>query len=388
MSALATIEPSRHAIRPAISAEILQAEIEQRKLLGQYIDSMMTEGVDYGVIPGTKNKTLLKPGAEKLIDLFRCYPQFTIVDKVENWETGLFHYMFKCEVLVRDSGMLVAEGFGSCSTYEGKYRWRNEDRKCPQCGVAAILKSKYPPKNDPDSPPGFYCFAKKGGCGAEFAHDDPEIIDQRVGKVQNPDISDQINTVLKMAKKRAVVDAAIALARCSDMFTQDAEDFIEQSQGEAKTQKKSGAENPPRPNGKPASESVCRDMLDVIASPEFEKNPAALWQRLKGDYETLLTPADREKVTAAWNARKAATIDPKKSAEIVNTMTAAYQECKTEADVEAVNKLIRANYAKLTDPDKKILAAARDDAANRVKSPPVRERQPGDDEELDHPEAH
>jgi hypothetical protein len=36
-----------------------------------------------------------------------------------------------------------------------------------------------------------------------------------------------VNTILKMAKKRALVDGAIALARCSDIFTQDIEDIVD-----------------------------------------------------------------------------------------------------------------------------------------------------------------
>ena len=39
-------------------ADALSQEGEQRKLLGEYVARHMTEGTDYGVIPGTKNKTL------------------------------------------------------------------------------------------------------------------------------------------------------------------------------------------------------------------------------------------------------------------------------------------------------------------------------------------
>ena len=79
--------PSRGAM---IVADALKQESEQRHLLGQYVAHHMVEGTDYGVIPGTRNKTLLKPGAEKLTQLFRTIPRYTVEDKVENWETGLF----------------------------------------------------------------------------------------------------------------------------------------------------------------------------------------------------------------------------------------------------------------------------------------------------------
>jgi len=210
--------PSRGA---TIVADALVQETEQRKLLGQYVAHHMVEGVDYGVIPGTKNKTLLKPGAEKLTQLFRCIPRFTTEDKVENWETGLFYYRFRCQIVTQADDAVVAEGVGSCSTYESRYRWREAGRRCPECGKEAIIRGKK------EYGGGWLCFGKKGGCGAKFGDDDAGITGQQTGRVQNPDLIDSVNTVLKMAKKRALVDAAIALARCSDIFTQDLDDAAE-----------------------------------------------------------------------------------------------------------------------------------------------------------------
>lgn len=356
-AALATVD-TRHALaRPMISAEILTAEAEQRKLLGQYIATQMTPDVDYGIIPGTKNKTLLKPGAEKLTDLFRCVPQFTILEKIEDWDKGLFHYQFKCEIVVRESNMVVAEGYGSCSTREGKYRWRNDERKCPSCGAAAIMKSKYPPRNAPEEPPGFYCFQKKGGCGVEFAHDDTAIVDQRVGKIENPDVADQVNTVLKMAKKRAHVDAAISLARCSDMFTQDAEDFVDNSSAQqpAKT-----ADQPPQ-NGTPAvnSAEIAGRMIEAINSDEFTKDRKGLWASMAHDYDNVLAKDDKAKVHAEWvkrvDAVDSANVDPVSSAKLLKTMTASIQECKSIADLDQFGKLVTQNHGKLTADDKKLL---------------------------------
>lgn len=205
--------------RAMIVADALVTEGEQRKLLGQYVQQHMVDGTDYGVIPGTKNKTLLKPGAEKLTQLFRCIPRFTVEEKVERWDTGLFYYRFSCQVVTQADGVVVAEGVGSCSTYESRYRWRVSARKCPACGKEAIIKGKA------EYGGGWLCFKKKDGCGAKFADDAEAIVGQPVGRVENPDLIDSVNTVLKIAKKRALVDAAISLARCSDIFTQDAEDW-------------------------------------------------------------------------------------------------------------------------------------------------------------------
>ena len=43
--------------------------------------------------------------------------------------------------------------------------------------------------------------------------------------VENDDPYTLVNTVLKMAKKRAQVDAALTVASLSEIFTQDLEDF-------------------------------------------------------------------------------------------------------------------------------------------------------------------
>ena len=199
----------------------MEAETEVRALLAEYVERNMLDGTDYGKIPGTPKPTLLKPGAEKLVDLFHCEPQYEVTHRVERWEDAapLFHYEFRCKIVERASGKVLAEGFGSANSKEGRYRWRNGERTCPECGAAAIIKGKV------EYGGGFVCFKKKGGCGAKFDDGQPVIVDQQIGKVENDDVFTLVNTILKMAKKRALVDGAIALARCSDLFTQDVEDI-------------------------------------------------------------------------------------------------------------------------------------------------------------------
>jgi hypothetical protein len=242
--------------RPLIYQEALIEEGQQRKLLMSYVKAHMIEGVDYGVIPGTKNKTLLKPGAEKLTDLFRCAPEFEIMERVEDFDRPLFHYVFRCRIVSRETGGVVAEGFGSCNSREGRYRWRNGERTCPMCGKATIINGKA------EYGGGYICFAKKGGCGAKFNKGDKQIEGQVIGKIENPDVADCANTILKMSKKRAQVDAVIALARCSDMFTQDAEDFADaevvQHEEPRPTQRNS---TPPAPQ----SHQPHPDEIDAVA---------------------------------------------------------------------------------------------------------------------------
>ena len=207
------------ASRPKLMADTLREESEQRQILGQYVKREMVAGTDYGAIPGTEKPTLLKPGAEKLCSLFRCTPRFEMEKELEDWDRPFFYYRFRCYVESNDTGAVVAEGFGSANSMEGKWRWRTDQRKCPECGKAAIIKGKA------EYGGGWLCFKKKDGCGAKFADADPAITGQSVGKVENDDIGTLVNTILKIAKKRALVDASIALARCSDLFTQDIEDL-------------------------------------------------------------------------------------------------------------------------------------------------------------------
>lgn len=221
---IVTTQPG--ALAPITSrAVLMRAQLDQetelRALVKEYIQRHMVEGVDYGKIPGTDKPTLLKPGAEKLVDLFRVEPSIEVVNRIEDWDRGLFHYEIKCELRERETRTLLAIGIGSANSREGRYRWRNGERRCPDCGAAAIIRGKA------EYGGGFLCFKKKDGCGAKFGDKDERITEQPVGKVENDDIFTLVNTILKMAKKRALVDGAIALARVSDMFTQDVEDFVD-----------------------------------------------------------------------------------------------------------------------------------------------------------------
>lgn len=259
--------PAVKTPRAIVMLAALEEEREQRILLKRYVEEFMIEGEDYGVIPGTDKgdkkarKGLFKPGAEKLLDLFRCRPEYEIIARDVDRTAGLYSYEIRCKAVSRETDTVLNEGVGSASSYESKYRYRNADRTCPSCGGAFIKKSKFPPRNAPKSdPPGWYCYAKLGGCGVEFAAEDPAIVGQVAGKVQNPDLADVANTVLKMAKKRAQVDCAIALARVSDMFTQDIEDMVDHVE----------AAQAPRNSARPAAEPP----------PAADPPTVALWAKV------------------------------------------------------------------------------------------------------------
>lgn len=258
------------AIRPTtpravIMAQALKEDVEQRAILAEYVETLMTEGVDYGAIPGTpqdveisiggvkkkmRKNNLLKPGAEKLFDLFRCRPEYEFISRDVDRETGLYSYEIRCRAVSRETGTILNEGIGSASSYESKHRYRNSERLCPTCGKPNIRKSK--------KSGGWYCWDKTGGCGANFEANDPSILDQDVGKMVNPDLADVANTVLKMAKKRAQVDCAIALARCSDLFTQDIEDLAD---AEPRT---SAPQSPPAPVKDAKTQSAMKMKIRIM----------------------------------------------------------------------------------------------------------------------------
>jgi hypothetical protein len=112
----------------------------------------------------------------------------------------------------------MGQGVGNCSTMETKYRYRQTPIKCPVCGKEAVIKGKE------EYGGGWVCWSKKDGCNAKWKDGDPAIESQRQGRMENPDIADTYNTVLKMGKKRAFVDAQIQACAASDIFTQDVAD--------------------------------------------------------------------------------------------------------------------------------------------------------------------
>lgn len=199
----------------------VDAVVDQVAKVEELMLRVMKKDIDYGVIPGTQKPTLLKPGAEKLAFLFNYIPT------VELREVSLpdDHREFHCEITLhhRHSGDHVGDGVASCSTMESRYRWRKAQRTCPDCEGETIIKGKS------EYGGGWLCWQKKGGCGAKFADRDPNITEQQVGKVENPDIADVYNTVKKIAKKRALTDAILTATGASSLFTQDVEDFQEGS---------------------------------------------------------------------------------------------------------------------------------------------------------------
>ena len=192
-----------------------QEMVQRVALVDRFYREVMQPDTDYGVIPGTGKPSLFQPGAQMLDQIFGYVPTFEIMPaSVIDWARPVpfFHYVIRCRLVSRATGEAVAEGIGSCNSFEDKYRWRNAKPECTNCGTELRLS-----KNKPE----WYCWTKVGGCGATFAKDEIKA----GGKVENEDTASLENTISKMAQKRAHVAATLNATGASRIFTQDIEDL-------------------------------------------------------------------------------------------------------------------------------------------------------------------
>lgn len=176
---------------------------------------LMVENEDFGVIPGTPRPSLLKPGAEKLADIYRLRARMDaqFIQPASDQQPPI-RWVVRCDLhLGTFDGPVVASGFGEANSWEKRYR--RETKVCPNCEAPKIIKSKYDP--------GWYCL----NCKAKFGKDDQAIVGQtsNVGDVQSQwDLS---NTILKMAEKRAHVSTVLRACAASGVFAQDVEDLAD-----------------------------------------------------------------------------------------------------------------------------------------------------------------
>lgn len=172
--------------------EISQVSEQVRKIkqFQQVVNKTLSNNQDYGIIPGTQKPTLLKPGAEKILMLLGLSSEYNVIEKVEDWDKGIFAYTVKCQLL--KGSQLITEGIGSCNSKEDKYRYR------------WVYEKDIPSQYDKET-------LKKNNYGKY--------------RIDNDEIYSVVNTILKMAKKRAQIDATLTVASLSDVFTQDMEDM-------------------------------------------------------------------------------------------------------------------------------------------------------------------
>ena len=228
-SALELSEPAPASLLGPLgtmSDTVFDAHVAQARLgferVAKLVANVLELGTDYGVIPGTKKPTLLKPGAEKLCNIAGLTAQYKverIVGMGPN-EPPLV-YTVRCD-LVDAHSILRGSGVGTTSAWEKRYRYRHSERVCPSCGEPTIKEDR-----KADSQQAFYCWRKLGGCGQTWNRGTQaaaEIDAQQAGVTENEDPHDLDNTLCKMACKRSKVAAVLDALCLSGFFTQDLED--------------------------------------------------------------------------------------------------------------------------------------------------------------------
>jgi len=173
---------------------------QQTRQLEELYRGLMQEGTDYGKVPGTDKPTLFKSGAELLRLRAKLDPKFVIDNSGTDLISGVFNYQVTCD-LYRD-GEHIGAGVGSCNSLESKYRYRWVFESALPKGIdKATLPSKK--------------FQSKGRWYITY-------------RIENENPQDLANTILKMAKKRAFVDAILTVTGASRIFTQDVEDMVDE----------------------------------------------------------------------------------------------------------------------------------------------------------------
>ncbi len=187
------------AVQDTLEAVPVAAIVKRVEAIQQVMKAVMKEGVHFGKVPGCGDKpTLLKPGAEKLLETFRIAADLAVEDLSS---ADAFRYRVTAKG-ISPGGEFLGAGVGEASSDEDKYHWR------------------------------------KAVSDAEFEAVDPDrrrikYASNYTTKQVRTNPADLANTVLKISKKRALVDMALTVTGASDMLTQDIEDLPEEYRQQA-----------------------------------------------------------------------------------------------------------------------------------------------------------
>lgn len=204
------MDDEKQVVRSQLSVADVKRQVNEMATL---LKDVMQKGTHFDQIPGAGPKpVLLKGGAEKLSLMFRLAPRYKV--SKTDFEGGHREYMVECELYHIATNQYWGGGVGSCSTMEKKYKYRRSEGE----NTGKPVPKEYWKDRDASFIGGKGFQTKKDQAGRW-------MIFTRGENTENPDIADTYNTVLKMAKKRAHVDAILTATSASDIFTQDAEDM-------------------------------------------------------------------------------------------------------------------------------------------------------------------
>lgn len=166
----------------SLSGGDIKRVIQHLELVKEAVTKVMREGIDndFAVIPGTKKRALLKPGAEKLMRLFGLGVRFKKTENTFDLIENFAMYSYEAEIFHLRTGAVIASCEGTANSQEQKYKEKAQYSNGVKVGVVPIP------------------------------------------------VADIVNTLKKMAQKRAMVGAVIIAVGASDYFSQDEDEIQEQ----------------------------------------------------------------------------------------------------------------------------------------------------------------
>lgn len=264
---------------------------DQVSTIQRVLSEVMIKGTHYDVVPGCGDKqVLLKPGAEKILATFHIGTEINVEDLGDGFD---IRYRVICRGFYIPTGATIGYGIGECSTSEKKYKWRE-----------AVCQAEY------DATP-------------ETRRNKLWKKDYKTGKItevlqvrQNP--ADIANTVLKMAKKRAMVDLCLTATACSDMFVQDMEEDEERAQQEPRykaPQQKAAAPQHQESGGDVISEAQAKRLYAIGKGKNLSNEEMSFIVYDKaGVNKSNEIPRDKyNEVCAAFEAAKPGEVIPKEA---------------------------------------------------------------------------
>jgi hypothetical protein len=199
MQEIATSNQNPLTLIQDIDVKAVETTVLKVRTLQSTLKNILTDGHDYGKIPGCGDKaTLLKPGAEKILMAMGITSTYELVEHTEKFDgLGFFAYTVKC--ILNKNGIKITEGLGHANSKEKKWAYEYVyEKDLPEgCDKGLLKKKEFNSKQN----------------GTYYKY---EI---------EADANSKANTILKMAKKRAQIDAVLSVASLSEIFTQDFDDL-------------------------------------------------------------------------------------------------------------------------------------------------------------------
>lgn len=236
--------------------------LARKQAIDGLVESVMTKDVHYGKVPGCgKKPALLKPGAEALCVAFNCRPEpVTTYVALPNDHR---EYRTTCRLIYIPTGQVVGEASATCTTMESKYRFRTG----PKASTGVQVPREYWDirKANPKKAQELL-----GGAGFMFQKEDDGkyYIWEKAEGVENPNIADTYNTIVRIAEKRALVAVTLIAFGVSDKFTQEPE-ISEKSDHDSTAA--TSTDNVPEPNGTGGAQPQGKQNTKSKADPEFMK---------------------------------------------------------------------------------------------------------------------